>query len=124
METIIRFAVAMLDAGADVIVLSDPTASGEIIGPQNFKTFIPAYRRIFEAIHTRGAKGLLHICGDVMPIIDLIKETGADGFSFGDKVALQHGDLMEVMWEGMGRPLKNVVNVTNESQKIMAAEAM
>lgn len=32
---------------------------------------------------------------------------GADAFSFGDGVALQPADVMEVWWDGMGRPLRN-----------------
>ena len=34
---------------------------------------------------------------------------GADAFSFGAGLQLQDGDLMEVNWEGMGRPLQNPV---------------
>lgn len=34
---------------------------------------------------------------------------GADAFSFGDGVELQDGDIMEVQWEGFGRPLRNMV---------------
>ena len=32
---------------------------------------------------------------------------GADAFSFGENIKLNDGDIMEVQWEGMGRPLKN-----------------
>ncbi len=32
---------------------------------------------------------------------------GADAFSYGAGIQLQHGDIMEVHWEGMGRPLRN-----------------
>lgn len=36
---------------------------------------------------------------------------GADAFSFGEKIQLAAGDLMEVYWEGMGRPLQNTLAV-------------
>jgi len=32
---------------------------------------------------------------------------GADAFSFTNGFALQDGDIMEIRWEGMGRPLRN-----------------
>ncbi len=34
---------------------------------------------------------------------------GADAFSFGDGFALQEDDIMEVTWEGLGRPLRNPI---------------
>ncbi|MEO5922326.1 MAG: AraD1 family protein [Bryobacteraceae bacterium] len=36
---------------------------------------------------------------------------GASGFSFGDQVLLTNGDVMEVNFEGYGRPLRNPVAV-------------
>lgn len=37
---------------------------------------------------------------------------GADGFSFGEGVALQNEDIMVVAWEGFGRALRNPIRVT------------
>ena len=36
---------------------------------------------------------------------------GADAFSFGEGVALADGDVMEVSWQGFGRPLRNPVRI-------------
>ncbi|MFN0166759.1 MAG: AraD1 family protein [Bryobacteraceae bacterium] len=36
---------------------------------------------------------------------------GADAFSFGEKIHLEAGDVMEVAFEGFGRPLKNPLAV-------------
>ena len=44
---------------------------------------------------------------------------GADAFSFGANVKLQHGDFMEVQWEGMGRPLRNTVWQSEEAQSLI-----
>ncbi len=41
---------------------------------------------------------------------------GADAFSFGHQVTLQHGDLMEVHWQDMGRPLRNPIELSNEAE--------
>jgi hypothetical protein len=42
---------------------------------------------------------------------------GADAFSFGVNINLQNQDLMEVHWEGMGRPLRNKVFKSEETAK-------
>lgn len=42
---------------------------------------------------------------------------GADAFSFGAGIELKENDVMQIAWEGMGRPLRNVLvrNDGNES---------
>jgi len=36
---------------------------------------------------------------------------GADAFSFGSGIKLENGDIMEVSWQGMGRPLNNPIQI-------------
>jgi len=36
---------------------------------------------------------------------------GADAFSFGEGIRLADGDMMQVRWDGFGRPLRNPVRV-------------
>lgn len=45
---------------------------------------------------------------------------GADGFSFGEGVSLQDGDVMVVAWEGMGRALSNPLRVSEETDSLVA----
>jgi [methyl-Co(III) methanol-specific corrinoid protein]:coenzyme M methyltransferase len=90
-EAIIGFASAMVESGADVLVVSDPTACGEIVGPDSFgKHFLPGLQRIFGGLKTSGAKTVLHICGDVTKILGLVREVGADAFSMDSMVAVSH----------------------------------
>lgn len=49
---------------------------------------------------------------------------GADAFSFGAGVFLQNGDEMLVHWEGMGRPLKNVLEINESSESLVAVTAL
>jgi hypothetical protein len=49
---------------------------------------------------------------------------GADAFSFGEGVKLQEGDVMQVAWEGLGRPLRNRLQISRESQELVRAEAL
>lgn len=42
---------------------------------------------------------------------------GADAFSFGEQITLEENDIMEVGWEGMGRPLRNPLVQNKKSEK-------
>jgi hypothetical protein len=41
---------------------------------------------------------------------------GADAFSFGSKIVLQEGDIMEIHLEGMGRPLRNPLRIAEREE--------
>ena len=46
-DYLIKFAIEMIDSGADLIAMSDPSATGEILGRKNFEEFmIPLYKKI------------------------------------------------------------------------------
>jgi hypothetical protein len=49
---------------------------------------------------------------------------GADAFSFGEGVELHDGDVMEVRWEGFGRPLRNPVRIDPGPQKLWGVRAL
>jgi hypothetical protein len=49
---------------------------------------------------------------------------GADAFSFGDQVKLNQGDVMEIEWEGLGRALKNSLQISTEKEKHIVAKAL
>jgi hypothetical protein len=44
---------------------------------------------------------------------------GADAFSFGEGVALEDGDVVQVGWDGLGRPLRNPVRVDASEQPLV-----
>lgn len=76
------YAAAQVDAGADVIVLVDATASGTILSPEQYEEFAqPFQRTVVEAAHARGVPVILHICGDTSMNFELMLATGADGIS-------------------------------------------
>ena len=45
---------------------------------------------------------------------------GAAAFSFGAQVTLHHGDVMQVEWEGLGRPLQNVLHADQTHEAFVA----
>ena len=48
---------------------------------------------------------------------------GADSFSFGAGIALQDGDLVEIAFEGFGRPLRNRVAVESRTAERVTVRA-
>jgi len=50
-----------------------------------------------------------------IPDLGHIHFFGADAFSFGEKITLRAEDVMTVAWDGMGRPLKNVLKYAEEA---------
>jgi hypothetical protein len=49
---------------------------------------------------------------------------GAAAFSFGAGVQLADGDVMEVAWEGLGRPLRNTLRIAVGPTGVMSARSM
>ena len=47
---------------------------------------------------------------------------GADAFSFGDGLQLEHGDVMQVAFDGFGRPLRNSVHRSSAADSFWAAK--
>ena len=72
----IEFAIAQIEAGADMILMGDSIASQ--IGPQFYiKHALEPETRVTAAIQDRGVPMRLHICGDITPILDDVGRTGA-----------------------------------------------
>jgi MtaA/CmuA family methyltransferase len=71
----ISYTEALVDAGADIIFLPDPVASGDLISPQMFREFVfPMLKRQIDSINR---PTILHICGRIMPVAKDMVETGA-----------------------------------------------
>jgi MtaA/CmuA family methyltransferase len=65
----IQFAVAQIEAGADLIGVGDAAAS--LVGPRIYREFVwPWEKRLVEAIQQKGGKVRLHICGNTRCILD------------------------------------------------------
>jgi len=68
----------------DMIQMSDPSASYDMINPDWFNEFAAPYtKRAFEGLED--TKKVLHICGNMTPMLENIIKTGADGFSLEEK---------------------------------------
>ena len=78
------FGQALLDAGADIVQMSEPSASTDILAPTDF----PVQSGQFVSRCLGSLKGytILHICGDSAPIIPYMCDTGVTGISVEEKV--------------------------------------
>lgn len=78
----VEYAQEAVGAGADVIVMVDATASGDILGADQFEEFAQPYeKRLVQVVRAAGARSILHICGNTALNLPLMKGTGADGIS-------------------------------------------
>jgi hypothetical protein len=49
---------------------------------------------------------------------------GADAFSFGEGVKLKDGDVMQVSFEGFGRPLRNLVAIAQQEHEMVVVRGV
>jgi [methyl-Co(III) methanol-specific corrinoid protein]:coenzyme M methyltransferase len=86
---IIGYTNALIDSGASVISIADPTATGEILGPKMFEAFaVPYITRLINAAHARSTPVILHICGDVSRIEPQLAALPCDALSVDAMVPL------------------------------------
>ncbi|MCX7795732.1 MAG: MtaA/CmuA family methyltransferase [bacterium] len=87
LELGIIYGKALINAGADIICVEDMSASTEMISPKIYKDLIlPYHKRLFEEL--KSAVTVLHICGNVTPIIQYMADSGADALSIDHKLDL------------------------------------
>ncbi|MCJ7622236.1 MAG: uroporphyrinogen decarboxylase family protein [Anaerolineaceae bacterium] len=112
-QVAVKFALAQMEAGADMIGLGDAAASQ--ISPAMYRRFaLPYEQKIFEAVHAAGGLTRLHICGDTNKIVpDMVKsnadiidldwmvDMGQAGDQFSDQVSFNGNfDPVAVMLQG------------------------
>ena len=76
-QNAIAFALAQIDAGADMIGIGDAAAS--LIGGALYKQYVlPFEQKLIAVIHEAGVAVKLHICGNTIGIVQHMAQTGAD----------------------------------------------
>ena len=118
-EALIAFAKACLQAGAHLAQAGDSLASLDVVSPATYRKWAwPCERRFFETLNPLaercGAATVLHICGNMTPVLHLMAETGAHILELDHKVSLKVAvervghrvclmgnlDPVEVLWRG------------------------
>lgn len=65
---------------ADMVETDGGAGSSTVISPEMFKEFcLPYDKKQNEVFHNIGIKVVCHLCGGVMPLLDLVVQTDADG---------------------------------------------
>jgi uroporphyrinogen decarboxylase len=81
-----RATVPLLDAivlAGGLPALVDPLASASVAAPKTYRALaLPGTRRLVERLHRLDLDVLLHVCGEITPILEDLAATGADLLSF------------------------------------------
>jgi len=84
------YSQALADAGADVVQMSEPSASTDLLSPDMFNEYAGAY--IADSLApVKGATGVLHICGNTTDILNNMINTGCKALSIEEKVVPEEG---------------------------------
>ena len=82
-KQLIEFANAMIKAGADVIAISDPSGTGEILGPKFFEEYAVKYlNMLLDGIESKKTGTIVHICGQMRSVYRQIDMVHAGALSF------------------------------------------
>lgn len=112
-----RFAIAQIEAGADIIGLGDAVAS--LVGPRIYREMVwPLEKKLVDAIHAGGGKVRLHICGNIGKILDEIAKLGCDMVDIDSPVRIEEARSKlgnEQILTGNLDPVRNVRNGTPET---------
>lgn len=102
----------------DVILLGEPTASGDMISKKFFEQFVlPHLRKFNEWAKSKDVHTILHICGDTSDRIDLFPLTGASCVSLDHKVDIRKAKellLGRMCFAGNIDPVKVLLHGTVE----------
>ena len=89
-DQLIAFGRAQIEAGADVIAISDPSGTGEILGPKYFEEFAVTYiNRLLGGLQKEKLGTIVHICGQMSPVYKEINEVKSSALSFDSIVPMK-----------------------------------
>ena len=94
-ENLIAFGKAQLEAGADILTISDPSGTGEILGPKMFSEFaIPYLNKILLSLKSFAKGGtIVHICGRLKSVYEQLNELYSDAISIDSLSSIK--DVMD-----------------------------
>lgn len=83
-DNLINFAKEQIKAGAEIIAISDPSGTGEILGPKLFEEFVTSYvNQIIKAIENEVEAGVIvHICGRLKSVYPVLNRLDTNVISF------------------------------------------
>jgi MtaA/CmuA family methyltransferase len=124
-DIVIDFALAQVEAGADMIGAGDAATS--LVSPAMYREFaLPYEQQVIEAVHAAGKTVKLHICGNTENHLPFLPESGADLFNVDHMVSFTHA---RDTYTGVGKsfkgnldPVEDMLNSTPEACEAKAHE--
>lgn len=87
---LITFGRAQIEAGADVIAISDPSGTGEILGPKYFEEFAVTYlNQLLDGLQEEKMGTIVHICGQMSPVYKEVNMVRSSVLSFDSVVPMK-----------------------------------
>ncbi len=89
-ENALALGDALVEAGADVVCIADPSATGDLIGRRAFEEFVlPCLNRMADHFRRRHARPtIVHICGDVKSLGSALRQLTAAAVSVDSVVGI------------------------------------
>lgn len=88
-QSLIIYGSALSQTGVDIIMVSDPSSSGDLISRKQWERWgLPGNQRLIKALKMSGVKVIFHICGDTTDRLDTFAHLSADCISLDQKVDL------------------------------------
>lgn len=91
-DQLLAFGLKQLEAGADIIAISDPSGTGEILGPKLFEEYaVPALNKITQGLASAFPEAgmIVHICGKMHNVFEPLSTVSCDAVSFDALVNLR-----------------------------------
>lgn len=89
-DQLLLFGRAQIEAGADIIAISDPSGTGEILGPKYFEEFAVTYiNRLLDGLQKEKMGTIVHICGQMKSVYDKVADLHSNIVSFDAIVSLK-----------------------------------
>ena len=79
----LQLAIALINAGAEAIVIEDMTASPDLLHPRTYKNTVAEYHR--QLVQAVSVPAILHICGNVTLIAEEMMKSRAAALSIEPK---------------------------------------
>lgn len=84
---LLHWGIAVAEAGADIICISDPTVSRDVMSKDMWLEFGFSFlKRLVDALKKTGKPLIFHVCGDTSDRLDTFVEAGFDILSLDTKV--------------------------------------
>ena len=85
--SLIVYVVSVINAGADMIMISDPTSSADMLSKKDWEEWgMPLTKRLVRVIKPHGVKTILHVCGNTEDRFESLASTEVDCLSLDEAV--------------------------------------